>query len=262
MTDQMIALSRRCEESARAAAARGREVMRFGPFEALLDLGTDLIWLNYAVPTAPVADLPAALAALEQLKAHFRSRGRRPRFEFNAAPWPDLPALLEAAGLALQERQPMMVCTPADLRHHAPPGVGVRLLSADSPDADLRELSRIQRAAFGHTGAEPDAAGLQATREQLRAGAQLLALATLDGAPAGAGGIFPDDRGVAELASVATRAESRRRGVAAALSAALTDAFFSRGGQVAWLSAANAGAQAAYARVGYQLFDERVIYIL
>ncbi|MEI7771697.1 MAG: hypothetical protein WCI67_17025, partial [Chloroflexales bacterium] len=84
MTDQTITLSRRCEESARAAAARGREVVRFGPFEALIDLGTDLIWLNYAVPAEPVGDPGAARAALEDLKAHFRSRGRRPRFEFNA----------------------------------------------------------------------------------------------------------------------------------------------------------------------------------
>jgi ribosomal protein S18 acetylase RimI-like enzyme len=100
-----------------------------------------------------------------------------------------------------------------------------------------------------------------AMRGQLRAGASLLALGLLEAVPAGAGGIFPDDRGVAELAGVATRPDSRRRGVAAALCAALTDAFFSRGGDVAWLSAADAGAEAVYARVGYQQLDERMNYI-
>jgi hypothetical protein len=146
MTDHTIALSRRCEESARVAAARGREAARFGPFEALIELDTDLIWMNYAVPVEPVGDPAAALAALEDLKAHFRSRGRRPRFEFNAAPWPDLPALLEAAGLGLQDRQPLMICTPSDLRPQVVPGVSVRLLSHDcSPDADFLALMRIQQ---------------------------------------------------------------------------------------------------------------------
>jgi ribosomal protein S18 acetylase RimI-like enzyme len=98
-------------------------------------------------------------------------------------------------------------------------------------------------------------------RAQLRAGTSLLAIGLLDGVPAGAGGLFPDDRGVAELAGVATRPDSRRRGVAVALSAALTDAFFSRGGEVAWLSAADAGAEAVYARVGYLQLDTRMNYI-
>jgi ribosomal protein S18 acetylase RimI-like enzyme len=261
MTNQSIILSRRCEESARAAAARGREVTRFGPFESLIDLGSDLIWLNYAVPLEPLGDPEAARAALDDLKTHFRTRGRRPRFEFNAALWPDLPALLESAGLGLQARQPMMICTPTDLRPPAAPGVAVRLLSDSSPDADFLALSRIQREAFGDIGGEPDPGIMMVMRGQLRVGASLLALALIEGAPAGAGGIFPDDRGVAELAGVATRADARRRGVASALSAALTDAFFSRGGDVAWLSAADDGAAAVYARVGYIPLDARINYI-
>lgn len=259
MTDDIVALSRRCEESARAAASGGREVARFGPFEALIDLGSDLIWLNYAVPIAPVASRAAALAALEDLKAHFRARGRRPRFEFNAAPWPDLPALLEAGGLSLQKRHPLMICLPGNLRAVAPPAVTVRLLDADAPDADFVALWRIQSDAFGGTGTQPDAGALLRLRERLRSGASLLALGLIDGAPAGGGEILPDDGGVAELIGVATRADLRRRGVASALSAALSAAYFQRGGQLAWLSAANAGAQAVYERVGYRLFDERII---
>jgi ribosomal protein S18 acetylase RimI-like enzyme len=261
MTDQTITLSRRCEESARVAASRGREVARFGPFEALIDLGTDLIWLNYAVPVQPLGDLSAALAALEDLKTHFRSRGRRPRFEFNAAPWPDLPALLETSGLGFQDRQPLMICTPADLQHQVAPGVSVRLLSDSSPDADFLAMMRIQQEGFGDIGGEPDAGRLMAMRAQLRAGTSLLALGLLEAEPVGAGGLFPDDQGVAELAGVATKPASRRRGVAVALSAALTDAFFSRGGEVAWLSAADSGAAAVYARVGYLQLDTRLNYI-
>jgi ribosomal protein S18 acetylase RimI-like enzyme len=262
MTDELIALSRRCEESARAAATRGREVVRFGPFEALIDLSSDLIWLNYAVPVAPQADHAAALAALEELKAHFHARDRRPRFEFNAAPWPELPGLLEAAGLSLQERQPLMACTPTDLLHPAAPGVEVRLLDAESPDADFLAIHQIQAEAFDEVGPPLDAARILKQRVQLRVGNILLALALLDGVPVGAGGIFADDTGVGELAGVATHTEFRRRGVASTLSAALSAAFFAGGGALAWLSAADAGAQATYARVGYRLIDERINMIM
>jgi ribosomal protein S18 acetylase RimI-like enzyme len=262
MTEEVIALSRRCEDSARVAAARGRAVARFGPFEALIDLGSDMIWLNYAVPVAPIADRAAALAALDELKIHFRTHRRRPRFEFNAAPWPGLPALLEEAGLTLQERQPLMVCMPADLRRVAAPGVTVLLLDADTPDADFVALWQIQAEAFGSPGSAPDVARIQRQRERLRVGQSALALAMLDGAPAGAAELLPDDAGVTELVGVATQAAMRRRGVAATLSAALTAAHFARGGQVAWLSAADAAAQSTYARVGYHLLDERVNMIM
>lgn len=260
MTDDMIALSQRCEQSARAAAARGREVTRLGPFEALLDRESDLIWLNYAVPVAPIDDRSAALAALEELKAHFLARGRRPRFEFNAAPWPGLPELLAEGGLRLQERQPLMACTPSSLRPLAAPGVTVRHLGPDAPNADFLTLWRIQAAAFGTFGEQPGARQLLRLRERLRAGTSILALASLDGEPAGAAEILSDGE-VAELVAVATRADLRRRGVASTVSANLTAAYFARGGQVAWLSAADAGAQAVYARIGYALIDERVIFI-
>ncbi|NTW02784.1 MAG: GNAT family N-acetyltransferase [Oscillochloris sp.] len=261
MCDQTIILSRRCEESARVAAARGREVTRFGPFEALLDLDVDLIWLNYAVPVAPLSDRSAALVAMDNLKAHFHTRNRRPRFEFNAAPWPELPNLLEAVGFSFQDCQPLMVCTLIDLQHPNTPGVSVRLLDAGSPDDDFVALLHIQREAFGDIGGQIDTGRLLMMREHLRAGTSLLALGLLNGVPVSAGGIFPDDSGVAELAGVATHPNARRRGVAAALGVALSAAFFARGGQVAWLSAADAHAESVYRRIGYRLLDTRLNYI-
>ncbi|NTV63327.1 MAG: hypothetical protein HGA65_07290, partial [Oscillochloris sp.] len=198
----MISLSRRCEESNRAVAARKREVTRFGPFEALINLGNDMIWLNYAVPVEELNDSSVALAALADLKAHFRARNRRPRFEFNAAPWPDLQTLLETVGLTLQDRQPLMACEPGDVRPCPVPGVVVHMLSPGSPDKDFVTLSKIQAAAFGEAESQPSAEYLHELRTELESGQSLLALATLDGVPVGAGGILPDDAGVGELVGV------------------------------------------------------------
>jgi predicted GNAT family acetyltransferase len=49
--------------------------------------------------------------------------------------------------------------------------------------------------------------------------------------------------------------------VAATISSFLTKQLFDQGGSLAWLSAADAAAQAVYQRVGYAVIDERLNYI-
>jgi ribosomal protein S18 acetylase RimI-like enzyme len=260
VSDSTVALSRLCEESARRQAGLSREVSRHGPFEALINLHDDMIWLNYAVPVAPV-DGPDAAETIAALTDHFAARGRRLRFEFHAAPWPSLPGLLESAGLSLQARHPLMVCAPGDLRPLSAPGVTVQRLAGDAPDADLDAFTRIQAAGFGEGVGEIRAERRARMRESIGAGATFYGLARLDGAPAGAAVIAPFDD-VGELAGVATHPDFRRRGVAATLSAALTADFLAGGGALAWLSAGDAVAQAVYAKIGFRLVDERLNYIL
>src|SRR5438105_2581002 len=96
-----------------------------------------MIWINYAVPVGAIDDIRATTAALADLRGVFAQHQRRPRFEFNALPWPALPRLLERAGFQLQERHPLMVCTPDSLRRFAVPGVAVRFLGSDEPSATL-----------------------------------------------------------------------------------------------------------------------------
>lgn len=260
MSDSTIALSRRCEESARRQAALSREVARHGPFEALIDPYDDMIWLNYAVPVAP-PDEPGAAAALAALADHFAARSRRLRFEFHAAPWPGLPATLEAAGLSLQARHPLMVCAPGDLRPLSAPGVTAQRLSADAPDEELDAFVRIQAAGFGESVGVISPERRWRMRGSIATAEAIYGLARLDGAPAGAAVIAPSD-GVGELAGVATSPEARRRGVAATLCSALTAGFLAEGGALAWLSAGDAAAQSVYAKIGFRLIDERLNYIL
>jgi ribosomal protein S18 acetylase RimI-like enzyme len=255
-----VELSRLCEQNANAVLAQSRVVIDCGPFRALLDSTTDMIWVNYAVPTGTVDDAQTTVAALAELRAIFAQHQRRLRFEFNALPWPTLPRLLQSAGFQLQERHPLMICTPDNLRRFAAPGVAVRFLAADEPAATLAATMALQSESFGGSSELPSAGEVERLRGQLRAGTLCYALATLDGVPAGAGSTAPID-GVAEVAGVATSPALRRRGVAATLTSFLAEQLFAAGGTLAWLSAGDAGAQAAYERVGFTVLDTRLNYI-
>jgi ribosomal protein S18 acetylase RimI-like enzyme len=253
-------LSRLCDQHARRDAERTREVIDVGPFRALLDRTDDMIWVNYAVPIALPGSDASAHRALGELGRVFGVRGRRLRFEFNALPWPELPRMLEQAGLELQDQHPLMVCTPVSFTPVAAPGVDTRLLDAAATDADLRAFQTILRLSFEANPREVTDADVANLRRRLTGGLHLHALAALHGVPAGAASLSPIDD-IAELAGVATHPNMRRRGVAATLSSFLTRQHFNRGGRMAWLSAADQGAQAAYRKVGFQLIDVRLNYI-
>lgn len=260
MEHSPVELSRLCEQNANAVSAQSRTIIDCGPFRALLDPTTDMIWLNYAVPVGAIDDAQATAAALADLRRAFAQHQRRPRFEFNALPWPTLPRLLESAGFQLQERHPLMVCTPHNFRHFAAPGVVVRWLDSDAPAATLAATMALQSESFGGPADLPPADEVERLRDQLRAGTLCYALATLDGVPAGAGSTAPID-GVAEVAGVATSPALRRRGVAASLTSFLAKQLFAAGGTLAWLSAGDAFAQAVYERVGFAVVDTRLNYI-
>jgi ribosomal protein S18 acetylase RimI-like enzyme len=255
-----IELSRLCEQNANAFAAQSRMVIDCGPFRALLDPTTDLIWLNYAVPVGAIDDAQATAAALADVRRAFAQHQRRPRFEFNALPWPTLPRQLESAGFQIQERHPLMVCTPPSFRRFAAPSIAVRWLGGDEPAAMLATTMALQSESFGGPVELPPAEEVEHFRAALRAGTLCYALATLDGVPAGAGSTAPID-GVAEVAGVATRPALRRRGVAATLTSFLADQLFAAGGRLAWLSAGDAAARAVYERVGFAVVDTRLNYI-
>lgn len=254
-----IDLSRLCEQNANAVSARSRTTIDCGPFRALLDPSTDMIWLNYAVPIGALDDAEAA-AALSKLRQVFARHGRTPRFEFNTLPWPTLASLLERQGFQLQERHPLMACTPDQLRRFAAPGVAVGWLEAGAPAATLAAAMIIQSESFGGTPEPPAHEQVERFRAELRTGTLRFALARLEGIPAGAGSIAPID-GVAELAGIATSPRLRRRGVAATLTSFLAAQLFAEGGRLAWLSAGDTAAQAVYERVGFTVIDTRLNYI-
>lgn len=73
-----------------------------------------------------------------------------------------------------------------------------------------------------------------------------------DGGCAGGATCSAPAVGTAELAGVGTRPAFRGQGIAAAVTAALTETMFARGAQSVWLEYSGAGSRRVYERVGFQ----------
>lgn len=132
------------------------------------------------------------------------------------------PALL-AAGFRVEERMPLMICSPERL-HYPPLPAGVDLL-APTTDAEILALVTAQNEAYGEAAPGPD--HVRRRRAFLEAGGiAVLARDSVTGDAVG-GGIcdVPFDQ-TTELSSVGVRMPYRRQGIAAALSARLV--------QLAW----------------------------
>jgi ribosomal protein S18 acetylase RimI-like enzyme len=237
-------------------AGRTRLLIEAGRFIAVIDRRIDAFWASFAVPDpgqwkAGPLDAHAFLPALGETFAH---NGRQLRFEFFEDMWPGLAEELERAGFARTGRQPILTCAPRQLAASATPGITVRRLSASDSEGDLKVFLQIQAAAFtsgvGETGLALGHAEIGRLREELLAGAQRSSIGYLGQDAAGAGSaLIAGD--VCEIAGVGTLPERRGRGVAAAVSAALAQDHFQRGGALAWLSAGSDAAEAVYRRIGF-----------
>jgi GNAT superfamily N-acetyltransferase len=230
---------RRLQRYLRATAARGREVVRCGPFEAYLHPRDPLRYLNYAVPVEGQA---VGIEDAAALAAEFEVRGRLPRLEFVESEAPGLPAVLEAAGYALEAGLDLMTCTRSGLLSPAgPAGLGFELVDASSPEPLRRRLVATQRACFGQEG---DGDG--------DVGAAIGLLATLDGEPVAAGQFTTPGDGLTELVGIGTLEPFRHRGIAAALTAALAAEAFARGVELAFLTPGDADTRRVYEHAGFR----------
>jgi ribosomal protein S18 acetylase RimI-like enzyme len=248
------------EENAIAVAAALREVVRVGPFQAMLDPHTPMTWVNYAVPLAPLPPASELDEALTALRRAFDERWRTIRFEFTAELWPDLPAALERAGLELEMSHPVMTCTPAEFRPYRAPGVQVRRLTRETTSEELATYLEAAASCFGEATGAATAEEVERYRQELERGSLLYGRADLDGRLAGVACTTPLGE-VAELAGVGTLPEMQRRGVAATLCSFLVQEHFDAGGDLVWLSAGDAVAQALYERIGFQVTATRLNYI-
>ncbi len=259
-------LLRSIEANANKVAARDRETVRVGSFCALLDSSTEFLWLNYAVPIAPVRHSSEVANEIVELQRVFADHRRTLRFEFIEALWPRLPAILEEAGLLFQARHPLMACVPTDFRPTRAPDVQVHLLDGGDPADVLATYLLIQRRGFadndpqGPTNAVVPATETARLRRKMQDGYLRCALGTWQGTPAGVGCTAPLE-GVCELAGVATLHALRRRGVAATVSSVLVRDHFDRNGTLVWLSAADAVAQSVYKRIGFHVVANRLNFV-
>jgi GNAT superfamily N-acetyltransferase len=218
-----------------------------GPLTLLLDGSSDSPGRNYAVPVRP--EVPGA-QDIARLVALMRAAGRMPRLEF-VAPAPGLENALLAAGFDLSHRVGLMTLNRL-IPRPAPEGYEV---STSPTAADLLGAAAVQNAAYE----DPEPAATTASRlarNALRGGVMAVARESASGEVVGAGLATPQRRGLSELAAVGVRADHRRRGVASAMTSALTQAVLDLGHQP--FLQAEAQEIPLYQGIGYEQVGEIV----
>lgn len=225
---------------------------RVGRFTLKLNPENPNPYLNYAVPdddTDPTAE------EIEQLIDEFRARDRRPRLEYIPAAAPKLEAALVAGGFNVDNRLPVLVCTPESVRLLEPPA-GIELATPSS-DEDFAGLITVTKEAYESDTSNATAEEIQWRRAFTNLGGiAVLARDVASREPAGSGICEVPVADVSELATVGVRPVFEGRGIAAALTGRLASDAFAAGIQLLWLAPLHGAADRIYRRVGFEPASE------
>jgi GNAT superfamily N-acetyltransferase len=225
-------------------------VVEIGGFVAGFDPATTSPYINYATPVPGARPTRHDVSALIEA---FRERGLKPRLEFAPDAAPAVDPALRRAKFSTEAVHEYMVCTPATLTF---PPVGRRSdvpLGVESPrtDEDYAAIAAALSEAFaGDFTASPE--GVARLRRTQETGGAVRFVRAPDGGCAGAASCSAPAVGTSELAGVGTRPAFRGRGVAASVTAALTQAMLVRGARSVWLEYSGEGSRRVYERVGYR----------
>jgi ribosomal protein S18 acetylase RimI-like enzyme len=196
------------------------------------------------------------------VRARQRELGVREAFEWVGETTPSLAGAAAAAGLEVAQ-VPLLALEPeAWSSPPPPPGVTVRMLSAD--DAALAGAQAAVELAFAAADPALRAAGpeerdlavaqlgdLGFLRERLRAGLTAMAVVESARGPLGAGSHQPVGD-VSEVMSVGTLPVARRRGIGAAVTGRLVEHAREHGAELVFLSAADDAVARVYERLGFR----------
>jgi ribosomal protein S18 acetylase RimI-like enzyme len=240
-------VAERVQASIRAVNATARDAIAAGPFVLYRNRATNHPYLNYAVPEPGAGEW----TGIDELRAAFAGHGLRPRLEFVGECAPGLEDALAEAGFKLEGRFPVMTLEIHELRE-VPTPEGVVIARAANP-ADARAVLEVGAEAFG--GDPPSEAEIANYH-----GRGLLARA--EGVPAGAASRSDVAEGVAELAGIGVRERFRRRGIAAALTAAAAADAFAAGAQLCFLTPGDDGAERVYERAGFRRAGTTMVHIV
>ncbi|MFG1870880.1 GNAT family N-acetyltransferase [Micromonospora arborensis] len=225
-------------------------------------------WPFYARPRIGATE-PPSLADVTSVRERQRKLGLPEAFEWVHETTPELLAVARSAGLSVLEA-PLMVLDPTALPDPATlSDVAVRVLAADSPGfaADVAARRAVAAVSFAAAGtalgeagpAERDAAvtdlelaALDEERTRIADGRRVSALAGTSTEGALASGMAMRVGDVAEIAGVATLPAARRRGLGAALTAALAHELRAAGTDLIFLSAGSEDIARVYLRVGFR----------
>jgi ribosomal protein S18 acetylase RimI-like enzyme len=238
------------------AAVRTEEI---GPFTLFVQEGGG--WRYYARPTPGTRTFTRG--DVEAVRARQRELGQPEAIEWVVGLGPSVGSAAAAAGMTTRHL-PLMHLPSGAVRPVAVPD-GIQIGFAD-PDDDLATISAVAMVGFGNPGTEAGDVGVDAlaeaaavadpgitsfTRERMRAGTTVTAAAYVDGMPVSVGSHNPRG-GVTEIVGVATLPAYRRRGIGAAVTAALTRDAIERGIGTICLSAGSPDVARVYARAGFR----------
>ncbi|MDW5323149.1 GNAT family N-acetyltransferase [Plantactinospora sp. KLBMP9567] len=225
-------------------------------------------WPFYARPRLGATEPPSA-ADVTAVRQRQRDLGLPETFEWVHENHPDLLAVARSAGLAVLEA-PLMVLDPAAL---PPPenlaAARVRILDPAAPTfaADVAARRAVAAVGFAAPGTEVGVAGpaardtalvelpvdsLDEERTRTAAGRRISAVVELPGQGPVASGMALRVDDVAEIAGIATLPTARRRGLGAAVTAALARRLLDDGTNLVFLSAGSEEIARVYLRVGFR----------
>ena len=250
----------RIQSQLRASASLNYESIPVPPFTCFINPDQPTTWNNYAIPDGSIhGDVDSALI---QLKMVFAKNERVPRFEYLADYAPDLAAILEQHGYQLEVPTELLICTQNTQKPANPvSGLSIEELAGPNALVDIQTMVTVQRRSFGSNDAD-EATVEEADAFHKRFSANQFFLARLNGVPVGCGTLQLPYEGVVEIAGIATLPTYRRKGIASALTAHLTQQAFEQGIKEVFLTAADANAGRVYQRVGFQPAGQAIAYIL
>jgi ribosomal protein S18 acetylase RimI-like enzyme len=252
-----------CDAVPRRRARAGEH----GPLVIFVPTGPG--WPYYARPKRGARALITA-AAIRAVRAQQRELIIPESFEWIEQSAPEMAAAAAEAGLEVQTHPLMVLAGPAQVPPLLP-DVTVRIVAPE--EAELDRIWAVPAVAFGHPGmaageagvaerdkiaADYDGGTIAMLRERLRSGQSVLAAAFGPDGPVAAGSCQALD-GVAEITGVGVLPAERRRGLGAAVTAALAADALDRGVQTVFLSASDEAVARVYARIGFRVIGTAMI---
>ncbi|WP_406068375.1 GNAT family N-acetyltransferase [Streptomyces sp. NBC_01020] len=247
-----------------AVPRHGARVEDFGPLTLFVREGQG--WPFYARPARGWSGA-VSVAAVDRVRARQRELGIAESLEWVAETTPGLRAPVEDSGLVVHEH-PLMVLDPgAPVPAADAPSGGIRVRTMGPDDPALASALAVPHLAFAEPGTDLGSAGVTELAEAVRARAGdgsvervvtridaglTSVAAAVEGSTALCAGQHQPVGSVSEIVGVGTLPTARRRGLAAAVTAALVADARSRGAETVFLSAGDDDVARLYARLGFR----------
>jgi ribosomal protein S18 acetylase RimI-like enzyme len=245
------------QRDALEARAVDSEVLTIGPFRVALAKDKAAPGSSWVTMVEGSASEDETMKAVPKLKAAFKKHKSPLEIEFNDAAFPNVGAWLEAAGLKLAEKNPLMACRPEMFKPSINAEVHLTQLRATAIAAELEAFQQIRWTNGGDIKGNVPA--VDTLRVALGAPSSVFLLAWLDWQAAGTG-VSHALNGAAEIVGIVTDKHHRRRGVASTVTSELVRRHFEGGGDFVFLDAAGDEAAAVYEKLGFSRFGANLVY--